>query len=92
MIKIEPHEDPHQEDDKIKAIINVFRTRELSYYQEMMHSVPDEGKKITVILFADECAAILQAYDYGVENITSDAAQYLDDAIKKLKEEIWSKG
>lgn len=90
MIKIEYHEDPHQEDSKIEALTSVFRTRELSYYQEMMHNILHDGKTITVTLSSDECSAILQAYDYGVRNITSDAMQYLDDVMKKFKEEIWT--
>lgn len=43
----------------------------------------------TINITAQEMAAILAAYDRGVDQLDADAGQALDSVIAKLKDQVW---
>ena len=67
----------------------IFPTRDLAYYQDSLQSRHSGDRTVTVTLSIAECAAILQAHDYGIRNATNDAVLHLDIIMSKVKEEIW---
>lgn len=65
--------------------ISMFETSSLASYH---HLLPDE-QLVTIKLTRDEMAAILQAYDYGVNNCDKEGKQYIEQAINSLKDKIY---
>lgn len=45
--------------------------------------------RVALDLSAEEAAAILAAYDYGVSKLNAKDLQRLDAVVAKLKAEIW---
>lgn len=43
----------------------------------------------TISITAQEMAAILAAYDRGVDQLDAEAGQALDSVIAKLKDQVW---
>lgn len=44
---------------------------------------------VTVELRAEEAAAVLKAYDYGLNQLNADQRHALDVVMAKLKDQIW---
>lgn len=44
----------------------------------------------TISITAQEMAAILAAYDSGVEQLDAEEGQALDSVIAKLKDQVWA--
>lgn len=44
---------------------------------------------VTVSITADEMAAVLNAYDRGLDALDQDERNSLNDIIGKLKDELW---
>lgn len=65
--------------------IPIFEATPLSYYCKLL---PAE-QSVTVTLTRDEMAAVLQAYDYGVDNCDSEGKQHLEQVINSLKDKIY---
>lgn len=65
--------------------IPIFEATPLTHYRNL---VPPEHK-VTVTLTRDEMAAILQAYDYGIDNCSDEGRQHLEQAINSLKFTIY---
>ncbi len=63
---------------------DLFKTAPLSHYHDLLKS----EKQISVKLFKTEMAAVLQAYDYGIDNMTEEGKAALAQAITALKFEI----
>ncbi len=64
--------------------IPLFDAMPLSHYREIL---PND-KKVSVMLTKDEMAAILQAYDYGVDNMTEEGREQLEQVVNSLKFQI----
>lgn len=65
--------------------IPMFEATPLTHYRNL---VPTE-QQVTVTLTRDEMAAILQAYDYGIDNCNNESRQHLEQAINSLRFEIY---
>ncbi len=63
---------------------NLFKTAPLSQYDDLLQ--PE--RQLSVKLSKSEMAAILQAYDYGIDNMTEEGKAALTQAISALKFEI----
>lgn len=44
---------------------------------------------VTVSITADEMAAVLSAYDHGIDALDKDERKSLNNIIGKLKDELW---
>lgn len=66
------------------SLENLFRTTPLKDYFHLCAP----SMTITVEITQEEIAAILQAYDYGIENATEDALKQLNSVMNKFKEQI----
>lgn len=44
---------------------------------------------VTVDLSEEESAAVLKAYDYGLQNLDKEQQRALNAVISKLKDQIW---
>ena len=64
--------------------LRLFAVANLTDYY---HILPSE-KSVTVTLSRDEMAAILQAYDYGINACDDEGKRYLDCVITKIKQTI----
>lgn len=51
---------------------------------------PNDGKTITVTLTNEEAAAVLAAYDNGIDALNTHALETLEQALASLKFELWS--
>lgn len=68
---------------------SLFVADNLEYYLDAVSEKLSEECVLTITLTQEQCAAILQAHDYGIARATSDAIHHLDFVIGKLKEQIW---
>lgn len=64
--------------------LRLFAVANLTDYY---HILPSE-KSVMVTLSRDEMAAILQAYDYGINACDDEGKRYLDSVITKIKQTI----
>lgn len=66
------------------AIDALFKPIPLSQYEPCTR-----GGQITITLNQEQACAVLQAHDYGIENVPATTKLILDNLISDLKQEIW---
>lgn len=66
------------------AIEGLFRPTPLKQYAHLTN-----GGQITITLNQEQACAVLQAHDYGIENVPPATKLILDNLISDLKQEIW---
>jgi len=66
------------------AISALFRPKALERYADLTR-----GGQITITLNQEQACAVLQAHDYGIENVPPATKLILDNLISDLKQEIW---
>ncbi|WP_331351217.1 hypothetical protein [Cellvibrio sp. UBA7671] len=64
-------------------IANLFSPKGLDYYQDLTRDM-----KCSIDVTRDESAAVLKAYDRGVDVLNQDELQLLNSVIAKLKDVI----
>jgi hypothetical protein len=64
-------------------IANLFSPKGLDYYRDLTRDM-----KCSIDVTRDESAAVLKAYDRGVDVLNQDELQLLNSVIAKLKDVI----
>jgi hypothetical protein len=68
----------------IDAISALFKPKALERYADLTR-----GGQLTITLNQEQACAVLQAHDYGIENVPPATKLILDNLISDLKQEIW---
>jgi len=65
----------------------LFKPQPLTHYKRLVHPA---GTSVTTALTQEQACAVLQAHDYGIENLPAESIEVLDRLMSQLKQEIWA--
>lgn len=61
-----------------------FAPKSLDYYKDLTN-----GASGQVALNQQQACVVLKAYDYGIDNLSADERQQLEQVVGKLKDIVW---
>ena len=75
----------------IMDIGNLFIPDDLGYYLDVVsEKLSEEGVlTVSITLTQEQCAAILQAHDYGIAHVTPDSERQINTVMSSIKDAIW---
>lgn len=59
------------------------------HYRHMVQDGLLQGGQLMITTTPEEAAAVLHAYDEGVDALDADERQHLNAVLAKLKDQIW---